>query len=62
MMMDDDDELLIARKGKVIPVTNRRGPLRCETPRLPHFLDDRLRDGLKPQEDSWYSFLLAAEP
>jgi hypothetical protein len=44
-----------------------------ETPRLPHFLDDRLtnagevyslalRPRFVPQKDSWYSFLLEDEP
>jgi hypothetical protein len=57
---------------KDIPVTDRGGPLGCETWRFPHFLDNRLTDGGKvvsptrrppftPQEDSWYSFLLEAE-
>jgi hypothetical protein len=53
-------------KGKAIPVTG------CETSRHPHFLDNRLTDGVKvvslrrrsaafyPQESSWYSFLLEA--
>jgi hypothetical protein len=59
-------------KGKAIPVTGRGGPLGCETPRLPHFLDNRPTDGgevvsltrwppFTPEEDSWYSFLLEAE-
>jgi hypothetical protein len=34
-------------KGKAIPVTGREGPQRCETSRLPHFLDNRLTDGGK---------------
>jgi hypothetical protein len=53
-------------------VTGRGGPCRCETSRLPHFLDNLLTDGvevasltrqppLTPQEESWYSFLLEAE-
>jgi hypothetical protein len=57
---------------KDIPVTGRRGPLGCETSRLPHFLDNRLTDGgevvslmcrppFTPQDDSWYSFLLKTE-
>jgi hypothetical protein len=56
---------------KSIPVTGRGGPYCCETLRVPHFLDNRLKDGCKvsltrrlpitPQEDSWYSFLLEAE-
>jgi hypothetical protein len=31
--------------GKAIPVTVRGGPQGCETLRLPHFLDNRLRNG-----------------
>jgi hypothetical protein len=31
--------------GKAIPVKGREGPWGCETSRLPHFLDNRLRDG-----------------
>jgi hypothetical protein len=56
---------------KAIRATGREGPYGCETPRLPHFLDNRLTDGVQvvsltrrptftPQEDSWYSFLLEA--
>jgi hypothetical protein len=51
---------------KVILVTG------CETSRLPHFLDNRLKYGgevvrltrrppFTPQENSWYSFLLEVE-
>jgi hypothetical protein len=32
-------------KGKAISVTGRGGPWRCETLRLPHYLDSRLTDG-----------------
>jgi hypothetical protein len=32
------------KKGKTIPVTGRRGPYGCETSKLPHFLDNRLRE------------------
>jgi hypothetical protein len=50
------------RGGKAIPVTGRGGPQDCDTSRLPHFLDNRLKDGgevvsltlrshLYPQED-----------
>jgi hypothetical protein len=61
-------------KIKAILVTGRGSPWVCETSRLPHFLDNRLTDGgevvsftrrpaaFYPQEDSWYSFLLEAEP
>jgi hypothetical protein len=56
--------------SKAIPVTRRQDPWGCETSRLPHFLDNRLKDEgefvslmclpLPRQEDSWYSFLLEA--
>jgi hypothetical protein len=32
-------------KSKAIPVIGRGGPYVCETSRLPHFLDNWLRDG-----------------
>jgi hypothetical protein len=32
-------------RGKAIHLTDRGGPYGCETPRLPHFLDNRLTDG-----------------
>jgi hypothetical protein len=63
-------EILI--KGKGTTVIGRGGPQGCETPRLPHFVDNRLTGGgevvsltrrqaaLNPQEDSWYPFLLEA--
>jgi hypothetical protein len=68
--------MLIPKKGKAIPVTEGGSPWVCEKSRLPHFLDNRLRNGfeivslthrqaafypLKPQEYSCYSFLLGAE-
>jgi hypothetical protein len=37
--------LFVLIKGKGIPVTDRGGPLGCETSKLPHFLDNRLTDG-----------------
>jgi hypothetical protein len=62
---------------KDIPVTVRGGPYGWETLRLPHFLDNQVKDGCDvvsftlraaalyppptPHEDSWYSFLLEAE-
>jgi hypothetical protein len=60
-------------RGKAIPVTGRGGPQGCMTSRLPHFLNNWLRDGSEvvsltrwppftPQEESWYSFLLEVEP
>jgi hypothetical protein len=59
-------------QGKAIPVTGRGGHRVVETSRLPHFLHNRLTDGVEavslthrplhyPQENSWYSFLLEAE-
>jgi hypothetical protein len=33
------------KKGKTVPVTGREGPQGCETSRLPHYLDNWLRDG-----------------
>jgi hypothetical protein len=30
-------------KSKALPITGRGGPYFCETPRFPHFLDNRLR-------------------
>jgi hypothetical protein len=33
------------QKCKAIPVTGRGGPYGCETSMLPHFLDNRLKDG-----------------
>jgi hypothetical protein len=57
-------------KSKAIPITDREGPQGCETLRVPHYLDNRLRDGGKavslysPENyliNSWYSFLLEAE-
>jgi hypothetical protein len=66
------DNLYVGWKGKAIPITGRKGPQGYEMSRLPHFVDNRLRDGgevvslthrshFTPQEDSWYSFLLKAE-
>jgi hypothetical protein len=46
---------------KAVLVTGRGGQQDCETSRLPHSLDSRLRCQPYPQEDSWYSFLLEAE-
>jgi hypothetical protein len=65
-----------SKKSKAIPVAGHEGPQSCETLRVPHYLDNRLKDGGKavsltrrprftPQENylinSWYSFLLEAE-
>jgi hypothetical protein len=63
---------LKGKMGKAILTINRGGPWDCEMSRLPHFLDNWLKDGgeiviltrrpmYNPQEDSWYSFLLEAE-
>jgi hypothetical protein len=41
-------EILLMKKvnkSEVLPVTDLGGPFGCETSRLPHFLDNRLRDG-----------------
>jgi hypothetical protein len=64
--------LSITLKRKAIPVTGCGDSQGCETSRLPHFpynwfTDDGQfvslthRPPFKPQEDSWYSFLLEAE-
>jgi hypothetical protein len=37
--------LCYKKKDKAIPVIGREGSYGCETSRLPHFLDNRLRDG-----------------
>jgi hypothetical protein len=61
-------EVLTAVMVKPIPVPGRGGPYGCERSRLPHFLDNQLREGgeavsltrrpaaLYTQEDSWYLF------
>jgi hypothetical protein len=57
------DCILEEVKAKAIPVTSHGGPQGCETLRVPHYLDNRLTDGVKvvsltrrpfytPQEDS----------
>jgi hypothetical protein len=66
----------IKSKSKAIPVTGREGPYGCETLKVPHYLDSRLKDGSKFDSltrrprftplknyliNSWYSFLLEAE-
>jgi hypothetical protein len=38
---------IFTTKGKAIPVTACEGPLGCETSRLPHYLDNRLTDGVR---------------
>jgi hypothetical protein len=54
----------VTKLAKVIPVTGRGTPQDCESSRLPHFLENRLKDGGKvdgltgrpsftPQEDCW---------
>jgi hypothetical protein len=35
------------KKGDAIPVTGREGPKGCVTLRVPHYLDNRLKDGGK---------------
>jgi hypothetical protein len=62
----------LRKKVKLFLLTICGSPQGCETSRLPHFLDTRLKDGSEvdslthrppftPQEDTWYSFLLEAE-
>jgi hypothetical protein len=41
------DGIKKSKQGKAIPVTGREGPYGCETLRLPHFLDNRLTDGVR---------------
>jgi hypothetical protein len=66
---------VIDMKVKDNPVTDRGDPQGFETSRLPHFLENRLKDGVEivslragrplpppPEEDSWYSFMLKGEP
>jgi hypothetical protein len=61
-----------AVEAKALLVTCRGSPQRCETSRLPHFLNNRLTDvgkvvsltsrpSFNPQEDFWYSLLLEGE-
>jgi hypothetical protein len=67
---------MVLKKSRVVPVTGREGPYGCETLRVPHYLDNRQKDGSEvvsltrrplftPKENylinSWYSFLLEAE-
>jgi hypothetical protein len=63
--MDSVRRVMIKVKCKTISVTSRGIPQAYETSRLPHFLDNRLKDGgdvspIYPHEDSWYSFVLEA--
>jgi hypothetical protein len=63
-----------SKMDKFPPVTGHGDQYGCETSRLPYFLDNRQTDGgevvsltrrpaaFYSQEDSWYSFLLEAEP
>jgi hypothetical protein len=65
--------ILYKGKGKATPVTGRESPEDCETSRLPHFLDNRLKDArevvslacrrsLTPRKiPGRYLFLLEAE-
>jgi hypothetical protein len=63
---------MLVPTNKIITVTGRGNLQGRETPKLPYFLDNGPTDGgevvslthrphLKPQEDSWYSFLLEPE-
>jgi hypothetical protein len=65
--------IMVKYEVKAIHVSGRGGPQGCKTSRLPHFLDNRLAAGgevvsltrrppFSHQKDSWYSFLLEAEP
>jgi hypothetical protein len=50
MILNNDLEMRLKKvkiKGKAISVTDHGGSYGCETPRLPHFLDNRLTDGGK---------------
>jgi hypothetical protein len=38
----------VPNKGKAMPVTVRGGSFGCETPKLPHYLDNRLTDFFNP--------------
>jgi hypothetical protein len=40
-----NDRRGVKKEGKIIPVTCRERPYVSETSRLPHLLDNRLRDG-----------------
>jgi hypothetical protein len=42
---------------KAIPVTGHKGPWGCETSRLPHFLENWLRDGSEVSLMRWPSFI-----
>jgi hypothetical protein len=37
-------EVVKKKKGKAIPVMGSEGLLGCETPRIPHFLDNQFSD------------------
>jgi hypothetical protein len=37
----------VVKESKASPVTGRGGPQSCETSRLPHFLDNRLTNGVE---------------
>jgi hypothetical protein len=49
--------IMIKGKDKAVTVTDCEGPLGCERSRLPHLLDNRLRDGGKaPSLTPWQPF------
>jgi hypothetical protein len=61
----NEKAILFPETSKAIPVTGRGGPQRCETSRLPYFLDNPLTDDgeavsltrrppFTSKEDSWY--------
>jgi hypothetical protein len=63
------------KEDKYMPVIDCGGPWDFETSRLPHFVENRLKDGCEvvsltrwlpfttppPRESCWYSLLLEAE-
>jgi hypothetical protein len=46
-ILQHSTQIGIKEGGKAVPVTGRGGPYGCETSGLPHFLDSRLRDGVR---------------
>jgi hypothetical protein len=46
-MLREREQVCKGKKGKVTPVTGHGGPQGCETSKLPHFLDNRLTDGVE---------------
>jgi hypothetical protein len=48
--------LTYKEKGRAVPVTDRGGPLGCETSRLLHFLHNRFTDGSEVSFTLWPTF------